>query len=81
MCERNLLLKLLEFPKTIGAAFDKRSPDILANYTYDLCQIANAFYHDEKIADNPNKLAITKRTVKILSACIKLMGLKVPKEM
>lgn len=79
--ERDLLLKVLDFPKMIMAAFDKRAPDILANYTYDLCQTANAFYHNCPIKEDRNRAAIAKKTSEILTQCIDLMGLSVPEEM
>jgi arginyl-tRNA synthetase len=79
--ERDLLLKILEFPKMIGAAFEKRATDILANYAYDLCQLANAFYHNCPIREDSNRLAIARKTAGVLGACVDLMGLEVPKEM
>jgi len=79
--ERDLLLKILDFPRMLETAFDKRSPDILANYTYDLCQMANSFYHNCKVAGDANRLAITKIASDSLSTCIDLMGLQVPDEM
>ena len=79
--ERDLLLKVLDFPKMIQAAFDKRAPDILANYTYELCQLANGFYHNCPIKDDANRVTITKKTADTLSTCIDLMGLRIPDEM
>ncbi|MDR1026846.1 MAG: arginine--tRNA ligase [Rickettsiales bacterium] len=79
--ERDLLLKILEFPRAVQGAFDRRSPDILANYTYDLCQTANGFYHNCPVKDDPSRLAITRRAIDTLSTCIDLMGMKVPDEM
>jgi arginyl-tRNA synthetase len=79
--ERDLLMKILEFPRIIEMTFDKRAPSMLANYTYDLCQLVNAFYHSAPIKDDLGRIAITKIAVKTLSACIDLMGLKIPDEM
>ena len=79
--ERDLIIKLLEFPRMIQNAFDKRAIDILANYTYELAQLANVFYHNCPIKDDANRTAIAKKTADVLTNCIDLMGLKVPKEM
>jgi len=79
--ERDLLLKILDFPRTVRAAFEKRAPDILANYTYDLCQLANGFYHNCKISDDANRTAIAKKAADALAVCINLMGMEVPEEM
>lgn len=79
--ERGMLMKILEFPRIVQSAFDRRAPDILANYTYDLCQLANGFYHNCPIKDDVNRIAITQKVGEILGACIDLMGLSIPVEM
>jgi arginyl-tRNA synthetase len=79
--ERDLLLKVLEFPRAAQSAFDRRAPDILANYTYDLCQVANGVYHNCPIKDDANRVAIARKTAGVLASCVDLMGLEIPKEM
>jgi len=86
--ERNLLLCILDFNRVVQMAFEKRSPDILANYTYELCQMSNTFYHncpvlrDDVPADiRAHRIAIVEKTVTTLTTAIDLMGLKIPNEM
>ncbi|MDR3208815.1 MAG: arginine--tRNA ligase [Rickettsiales bacterium] len=79
--ERDLLLKILDFPRTIQAAFDRRTPDMLANYTYELCQCANGFYHNCPVIGNAGRAAVTRKAAETLGKCIELMGLRVPPEM
>jgi arginyl-tRNA synthetase len=86
--ERNLLLCILDFRRSVQAAFDKRATDIIANYAYDLCQLANTFYHncpilrDDVSAElREHRLKIASKAYQTLSAAIDLMGLKVPEEM
>jgi len=86
--ERALLMTLLDFDRIINASFDKRSTDLLANYTYDLCQGINTFYHNCPIlredvsADiRAHRLDIIHASLDILSCAIDLMGLKIPEEM
>jgi len=79
--ERDLLLKILDFPRMIVAAFEKRAMDILANYTYDLASLANVFYHHCPIKDDANRTAIARLTSETLTTCIDQMGLRVPEEM
>ncbi|MCL2749161.1 MAG: arginine--tRNA ligase [Alphaproteobacteria bacterium] len=86
--ERNLLLGILDFERTVQNAFDRRAPDILANYTYDLCQLANTFYHNCPIlredvdADTrAHRLQIATIARDTLATAIDLMGLKIPEEM
>jgi arginyl-tRNA synthetase len=86
--ERNLLLGILDFDRVIQNAFDKRDTSLLANYTYDLCQLANTFYHncpilrDDVAPDvRAHRLGIAAKAQSALSTAIDLMGLKVPEEM
>ena len=86
--ERELLLTLLDFDRIINTAFDRRSPDILANYAYDLCQSCNTFYHncpilreDVDAAARARRIEIVRAAIATLSTAIDLMGLSVPEEM
>lgn len=86
--ERNLLISILDFERTIQSAFDNKSTDILANYAYDLCQLINSFYHNCPIlhesVDNETRaqrLHIVQIAFNTLSSVISLMGLNIPEEM
>ncbi|MCL1892036.1 MAG: arginine--tRNA ligase [Alphaproteobacteria bacterium] len=86
--ERNLLLGIMDFERTVQNAFDKRSPDILTNYAYDLCQMANTFYHNCPILredvdgdTRAHRLQIAAKARDTLVMAIELMGLRVPSEM
>lgn len=86
--ERNLLIAIMDFEHTIMSAYENRAPDMIANYAYDLCQLANNFYHNcpilrDDIDDKTKagRLYITKLAFDTLSTAIDLMGLKIPKEM
>ena len=90
MCsdERNLIMELLDFDRTIQSAFNERATDLLANYAYDLCQMVNTFYHNCPIlredvpADVRNaRLGLVQIAVDVLTKTLDLMGLKVPAEM
>jgi arginyl-tRNA synthetase len=86
--ERALLLCVLDFDRTLNAAFEKRATDLLANYAYDLCQAANSFYHNCPIlrddvddATRAHRLELVRITRYTLARAIDLMGLKIPEEM
>lgn len=86
--ERNLLIALLDMERTINAAFDNRATDLIANYTYDLCQLINTFYHncpilrDDVPADvRATRLTVVKTARDALEKLLDLMGLKIPNEM
>lgn len=86
--ERNLLIEILDFERTVQSAFDNRATDMIANYAYDLCQLANTFYHncpilrdDVDAATRARRLRITKIARDTLASAIDLMGLTIPAEM
>lgn len=86
--ERNLLIEIMDFERTVLSACENRATDLIANYAYDLCQLTNNFYHncpilrddiDDKV--KAGRLYIAKLALDTLSTAIDLMGLKIPKEM
>ncbi len=86
--ERNLLIEIMDFERTLISAYENRATDMIANYAYDLCQLTNNFYHncpilrddiDDKI--KAGRLYIAKLAFDTLSTAIDLMGLKIPAEM
>lgn len=86
--ERNLLVGTLDFERTVQSAFDNRATDMIANYAYDLCQLANSFYHNCPIlrddvddATRGHRLKIARIARDTLATAIDLMGLKIPDEM
>ena len=86
--ERNLLIEIMDFEKTVLAAYENRATDMIANYAYDLCQLTNNFYHNCPILRDDitpetkaGRLYIAKMAFDTLSTAIDLMGLKIPNEM
>ncbi|MBO5834183.1 MAG: arginine--tRNA ligase [Alphaproteobacteria bacterium] len=90
MCaeERNLMIGILDFERTVHTAFENRATDMIANYAYDLCQLINTFYHNcpilrDDIPENirAGRLHIVQVALNTLTKTIDLMGLKIPSEM
>lgn len=86
--ERNLLIATLDFERTVQSAFDNRATDMIANYAYDLCQLANTFYHncpilreDIDATTRAQRLQIARIARDTLAQTIDLMGLIIPDEM
>lgn len=86
--ERNLLIQIMDFERMILSACENHAPDLLANYTYDLCQLANNFYHNCPILRDDiapeikaGRLYIAKLAFDTLATAIDLMGLQIPDEM
>ena len=86
--ERNLLLRLMDFERVLENAFARRATDLLANYTYDLAQDINTFYHHcpilrDDVQNNvkQSRLHIVNMARETLLQAIDLMGLRVPESM
>lgn len=86
--ERNLLIQIMDFERTILSAFENRATDMIANYAYDLAQLINTFYHNCPImrddvddATKAGRLHIVRVAHDTLATAIDLMGLKIPSEM
>lgn len=86
--ERNLLIEIMDFERTVLTTSENRAPDMIANYAYDLCQLINNFYHNcpilrDDIDDKTKagRLYIAKMAFDTLATAIDLMGLKIPNEM
>lgn len=86
--ERNLLIEILDFERTVQSAFENRATDMVANYAYDLCQLINTFYHncpilrdDVSPQDRAQRLYIARAARDTLARAIDLMGLRIPEEM
>ena len=86
--ERNLLMAIMDFDRTIQSAYENRATDMIANYAYNLCQLINAFYHscpilrdDIDAQTKQSRLYITKIARDTLVTVTNLMGLKIPDKM
>ena len=86
--ERNLLLAIMDFNRTIEAAYENRATDLIANYAYNLCQLINSFYHECPIlrddvdeTTKQTRLYIAKLARDTLIVATDLMGLQIPDKM
>ena len=86
--ERNLLLTVMDFDRTIQTACENRATDMIANYTYNLCQLINSFYHtspilrdDMDVNTQQTRLYIAKLARDTLITATELMGLQIPEKM
>lgn len=85
--EKEILVKLYEYPSVISDAAQNYSPALLANYTYDLVKLYNSFYQSTPILKDDNKILMNLRLVlsNKVAECIKqslnLMGIDAPEQM
>ncbi len=82
--DRDLRKKLLELDLSIRSAFESRSPSVIAEYTYDLCVLVNAFYQNNHIIGDSNEVKkndwiyVLNLTNKILKEMFDLLIIDIP---
>ncbi|MEL6523731.1 MAG: arginine--tRNA ligase, partial [Pseudomonadota bacterium] len=85
---RQLALRLGEFPATFERAVEKRKPNIIAHFAFDLANAANSFYQSNQILGSTTEDSVKRSHLRLLEAanhslsvCCGLLGLAIPKEM
>lgn len=82
--DRNLRLKLLELEKAITDAFTYRMPNYIAEYIYNLADLANSFYQNNHINGLEEKekkndwLYVLTLTNKVLKEMLNLIVIEIP---
>ncbi|NLY45307.1 MAG: arginine--tRNA ligase [Tissierella sp.] len=85
--ERELMLKLSRFNEAVEFTFLEKAPNKLCEYIYDLSNIFNRFYHENKIISEENLkkksswLSLISLTKNILETALDLLGIEVPDRM
>ena len=82
--ELSVLRSLSRFSEVIIDASKSYSPNLLANYLFDLAQKYNTFYNKHKIILSKEaifRLALTSATGQVLKNGLKLLGIKAPERM
>lgn len=76
--EKNLIVKLAEFPDIIVSAYNNLAPNLIANYVYELAQIFNEFYHKEKVIGSEKesfRLLIVEATAQVLKNSLNILAI------
>lgn len=85
--EKELILKLEEYPAILAAAAQEYNPSELCNYCFQLAQLFNTFYdrHSISKAENEEKkqlrLMSIAMTASILRHAMGLLGIRLPEKM
>ncbi len=82
--ELSILRTLTRFSEVIAGAAKNYSPNLLANYLYDLASKYNAFYNKHKIIGSDNeefRLSLTSSTGQVLKNGLGLLGISAPERM
>jgi arginyl-tRNA synthetase len=82
--ELELVQKISQFQDVVIAAFKAISPSLIANYSYQLAQIFNEFYHECPVIGSENepfRLALVEAFRQVLKNSLSLLGIDVLEEM
>ena len=82
--EFTLIKKILQFPEVVNQAYNSLSPHIIANYSLELCQIFNDFYHSCPVLGNEKqafRLKLVDSFRKVLKNSLSLLGIEAIEEM
>jgi arginyl-tRNA synthetase len=84
--ELNVLRILNQFPEIVKEAAVQFSPNLIANYLYDLAQKYNYFYQKNKILESEEKtkqfrLMLTAAVGKVINEGLYLLGIKTVEKM
>jgi arginyl-tRNA synthetase len=85
--ERALALKILALPDAMEAAEEKRAPNFLCEYVFELAQAFSRFYAEHHILSESDaelraaRLGLCKLTFDVLTKTLDLLGIEVPARM
>lgn len=84
--EKNLLLKLAEFPEVARSASEQLDPSKVAQYLFDLAQVFNNFYHECPVLKAEKKekefrLKLIQSVEQVMSKGLYLLGIETVGEM
>lgn len=85
--ERNLMLRLSRLDETVDKASERRAPNHLAEYAYELVADFNRFYEachilsEEDPARQASWLTLVETTLRQLELVLNLLGIQVPERM
>ena len=76
--EIDLIKKIEQFPKIILRAYNQLNPSLIANYSYQLAQIFNEFYHTCPVIGNEKeifRLKLVDAFKQVLKNSLGLLGI------
>ncbi len=81
-----LVRQLSRFPEVVTRSATEKSPHYIATYLIETSSLFNAWYASTKIVDtgdplSPYRLAITQATCIVLENGLKLLGIRIPRQM
>lgn len=82
--ERSLARKISEYPEVVENAINELMPHHVATYLYELAQIFNRFYENNRVVDDPRqniRLMLVSNYANALKAGLDLLNIPIPEAM
>lgn len=82
--ESALLTKLQNYPDIVKRAYEQLAPNLIANYSYELCQTFNEFYHAHPVLGSKEeafRLKLIEAFRNVLKSSLNLLGIEELEEM
>lgn len=85
--ERDLALKLIQYPSALEGAFNRRLPSDLCGYVYELSKAFSSFYTDCAVLSEENaalrnqRLAMTEATHRTITNVLQALAIPAPEKM
>jgi arginyl-tRNA synthetase len=82
--EKNLTSHLSSFPTVVLEAYKSLSPNLIANYAFQLSQTFNEFYHSNQVIGSENeqfRLVLVDSFSQVLKNALRLLGIPVIEKM
>jgi arginyl-tRNA synthetase len=81
-----LIMEMTRLQDEVRTAAGSRNPSSLCAYGFELARAFNRFYHDSAVLDAPPdekamRLNLCAATGTVLSACLDVLGIQVPRRM
>lgn len=77
--EKALISKLSLFPGVVSKSYEQFAPSLIANYTYELAQKFNEFYHSNKVISSDNeafRLVLVGASSQVLKNALDLLAIQ-----
>jgi arginyl-tRNA synthetase len=85
--ERDLLIRIATLPEVLKRVEERRAPNVLCDFAYDLAQQINAFYHEVPVNQEPDPARRAHLTLLVdvsaraLTLVLELLGIEIPARM
>jgi arginyl-tRNA synthetase len=82
--ERELVKRLLEFPRVAAEATERRAPHAIPTYAIRVGDDFHRFYHEHRVLGSGSegfRLALCAATQRVVARCLDLIGVEAPQRM